>query len=121
MTKIFNKYSEKNKRKRLRRYSTQTERILWQYLQGWKLKNYKFRRQYSIGRYVVDFYCPKLKLVIEIDGGYHNEAKVKDYDSHRQDYIESFGIKFLRFTNDQIFSDIESVVAEISKFIEEVN
>ncbi len=65
------------------------EVILWNELQGGRLMNLKFRRQYGIGRYVVDFYCHKLKLVIEVDGNSHSSEKAKKYDKRRQEYIES--------------------------------
>src|SRR3989344_9383153 len=101
MTKIFNRKTQREKRKILRATMTETEIILWSILKEKDL-GYKFRRQYSVGRYVVDFYCPALKLAIEIDGDYHLTIDMKDYDPQRQKYIETTGIKFLRFTNQAI-------------------
>ena len=68
MTKHYNKLTEKNKRKELRKNSTSSERKLWQYLKNKQIKECKFRRQYSIDNYILDFYCHKAMLAIEIDG-----------------------------------------------------
>jgi len=117
-TKIFNRLSEKAKRKNLRNQATTAEKILWYYLQGKHLEGYKFRRQYSVGPYIVDFYCPRLKLAIEVDGTSHfrDEVAIR-YDRKRQKYIESFGLKFLRFTNSDIYENIDWVLEEILRFI----
>ncbi len=89
------------------------EMILWRFLKGKNLNGYKFRRQYSVGAYVLDFYCAKLKLAIELDGDSHFVDGVQEYDKMRQTFIESFGIKFLRFTNYEIYTNIEAVLNEI--------
>jgi len=78
---------------------------------------YKFRRQYGVNKYVVDFYCPKLKLAIEIDGDSHFGNQAIKYDQKRQSYIESFGIKFLRFTNNDIYNNIDEVLEVIINYI----
>lgn len=116
--KIFNRRSEKIKRQYLRNRATDAEQILWYYLQGKQLAGYKFRRQYSIGKYVVDFYCPKLRLAIEIDGDTHFEKKVIEGDKRRQKFIELFGIQFLRFTNSDIYESINEVIEKILEFID---
>ena len=71
MGRIFNRRDQNNKRQTLRNSMSQAEIILWEYLKGKKLKNLKFRRQFSADRYVIDFYCPKKKLAIEVDGDSH--------------------------------------------------
>ena len=71
MNKFFNQLKQKPIRQTLRNRMTQAEKILWYYLRGRSLKGYKFRRQYGIGQYIVDFYCPAIRLVIEIDGDSH--------------------------------------------------
>ncbi|MCX6731610.1 MAG: endonuclease domain-containing protein [Candidatus Parcubacteria bacterium] len=110
MTRIFNKASEKIKRKILRNNVTKAETILWSKLRNKQIFNYKFRRQYSIGPFVVDFYCPKLKLAIEIDGSSHFQSDELEYDKERQDYIEDKNIKFLRFINDDIYKKLDKIV-----------
>lgn len=89
------------------------EIILWAQLKNKQLSGYKFRRQFSIGRYVVDFYCPALKLAIEIDGDSHFIDSVEEYDRVRQSFIESFGIKFLRFTNLDIMNNLNNALEQI--------
>jgi len=113
MEKVFNKGSEKEKRRQLRSDMPPAEKKLWQHLRNKQLLGFRFRRQVSVGKYVVDFYCAEAKLVIEIDGDSHsgNEA----YDSARQHFIESFGVRFLRFTNCDISESIEGVVGMIEK------
>ncbi|MFA5021835.1 MAG: endonuclease domain-containing protein [Patescibacteria group bacterium] len=117
--KIFNCLKQKAKRKYLRNNSTPAEQVLWRHLQGKQLGGYKFRRQYSVGKYIVDFYCPKFKLAIEIDGDSHFDARALQYDKKRQEYIESFELKFLRFTNADVYKNIYGVVTKILNQIED--
>jgi len=93
------------------------EVILWSKLKGKGLMGYKFRRQYSIGSFVIDFYCPKLKLAIEVDGDSHFIEGAEDYDKERQAIIEVYGIKFFRFTNKEICENIEGVLTSVVKHI----
>ncbi len=89
------------------------EKILWAELRGKQLAGYKFRRQYSIDRFVVDFYCPQLKLAIEVDGDSHFLEGANIYDAERQSIIEDFGIEFLRFTNEEIYTNLDGVLSKI--------
>jgi very-short-patch-repair endonuclease len=84
-----------------------------------QLMGYKFRRQYSVDRYVVDFYSPALKLAIEIDGDSHFQQGAIERDSERQRFIESFGIEFLRFTNADIYENLDGVIEKIAEHITE--
>ena len=104
------------KRKMLRKNIPTPESILWQTVRNRKINNLKFKRQFSIGRYVVDFYCPTLQLAIEIDGDYHNAKSIKEYDAERQLFIESLGISCFRFTNKDISENLESVINKIHSF-----
>ena len=101
-----------HRRKELRNNSTPEEILLWLELKNSRF-GYKFRRQHSIGGYIVDFYCPSKKLVIEIDGSQH--LKNKEYDKVRSDYFEGLGIKIIRFTNKEVSTETESVVSKIRK------
>lgn len=92
-----------------------TETILWNSLKGKRLNGYKFRRQFGVGPFIVDFYCPKLKLAIEIDGESHFENGAEYYDRCRQTYIEKYNIKFLRFTTVDIYRNLEGVIDVISE------
>ena len=73
----------------------------------------KFIRQYGVGSYVLDFYCPKLRLAIEVDGPSHFDIWAQEYDKTRQQFIEKFNIRFLRFTNEDIYQNLEGVTEEI--------
>lgn len=92
------------------------ELILWRYLRERKLK-VKFRRQYSVGPYVIDFYAPKRRLAIELDGSSHSADEAKEYDRERQRYIEACGITFLRFTNQQVQKNLKIVLRRIQAAI----
>lgn len=92
---------------------TEAEKILWSKLRQKQIDGHKFRRQYSIMGFVVDFYCPELRLAIEVDGGYHQDKDQVDYDKARQQLLEALKIDFLRFTNNDIFIDIDLVVQKI--------
>jgi len=117
MTQHFNKTSEKEKRRKLRKDQTFCEKIMWTYLRDRKTLGYKFRRQYSVDHYVINFYCPELKLAIELDGSIHDEPDQIEYDKHRQDYLEKFGITFLRITNDELMSNSNIAFKKIEKEI----
>ncbi len=93
------------------------EFILWSQLRDKGLKGYKFRRQYSVENFVLDFYCPKLKLAIEVDGDSHFVEGADMSDRERQTIIESFGINFLRFTNREIYENINGVMNKILEYI----
>ncbi|MBI5700205.1 endonuclease domain-containing protein [Candidatus Saganbacteria bacterium] len=110
MTKIYNRTKDKEKRKLLRQNMTDAEKIMWNILRKRQLFNHRFRRQYSIRGFVVDFYCPQIKTAIEIDGDYHLETDAKIYDKERQKLLESLGINFIRFSNDDVFCNISKVI-----------
>ncbi len=93
------------------------EILLWANLSRKQLLGYKFRRQYGVEQYVIDFYCPALKLAVEIDGDSHFQIGAKERDAERQRFIESFGIEFLRFTNADIYENIDGVIDTIAKYI----
>ena len=115
--KILNKTSMKSKRKLLRNNMPKAEIVLWSKLKGNQLNGYKFRRQHSVGKFVVDFFCPKLKLVIEVDGNSHFLDEKPERDRERQKYIENHGIRFLRFTNADIYKNMNEVLTSIEKYI----
>jgi very-short-patch-repair endonuclease len=120
MTKLFNKISEKLKRRELRSKMTKAEAIVWQKLRCKQIDNCKFRNQYSVDRFVLDFYSPEIKLAIEIDGESHFQEGVAQYDEQRQIFIESAGIKFLRFTNKDVYENLNGVLETIAYKIREL-
>jgi len=73
----------------------------------------KFFRQYSIGPYILDFYCPNMKLAVELDGGQHNQCEGKEYDADRSEYLKAQGIEVMRFWNNDVLHDMESVLSEL--------
>ncbi len=108
--KTFNKKSTLEKRKILRKNQTEPEKKLWQHLKNKQLNNTKFFRQYSIGEYIVDFYCPKLKLVIEVDGDSHFSNEAIEYDEIRTTFFNTLKIRVIRFTNTEVMKNIEEVL-----------
>lgn len=103
----------------LRKFPTHEEEIIWGYLSGNK-SGVKFRRQHPVANYIADFYCHSLKLVIEIDGSIHNKSEVKINDEDRQHHVESFGIKVIRFTNNEVRRSPEKVMEKIYKEIKKL-
>ena len=116
---LFNNSDLKSLRQKLRKDMPTAEVILWSELQGRRLLDLKFRRQYGIGRYVVDFYCPKLKLVIEVDGDSHSTRKAERYDKRRQEYIESKGIKVYRCDNN-VYTNLDGVIKGLAYEVEKL-
>lgn len=104
MTKHYNKKSEQEKRRTLRKEMTFSEEIIWKHLRKKQL-GYRFLRQYSVDHYVIDFYCPKLKLAVEIDGSVHNEPEQKEKDKYRQKYLEKYKIIFVRISNEEFWGN----------------
>lgn len=113
MTLNFNQSSEKRKRQSLRTHMPKAEVILWSCLRRRRIEGAKFRRQYSVDCFVLDFYCAELKLAIEVDGPSHDGLEAQAYDLERQQHIEGFGIQFLRFRNWQIYRELDSVTEVI--------
>ena len=114
MKHVFNLTSEKEKRRVLRNRPTQSENILWLRLRREQIAGLRFRRQYSVGAFVLDFFCPEINLAIEIDGSSHDGEDAKEYDLNRQGWIEQYGVQFLRFTNDEVQNDIETILQTIA-------
>lgn len=118
MTQLHNKEIFKERRKILRNNATAQEVILWSRLKKNQL-GYKFRRQQSIGPYIVDFYCPDKQLIIELDGWQHGEEEKKMYDEIRTQYLENFGFRVLRFWNGEINGNLEGVIVKIEACLRE--
>ena len=104
---------QKQQRRELRNNLTSAEASLWTYLQRSQLAGRKFRRQHSVGPYIVDFYCPSEKLVVELDGVGHYDVVGNARDIDRTQYLEAQGLRVLRFENKDFWSHPESVLAAI--------
>jgi very-short-patch-repair endonuclease len=103
--------------RKLRKHSTLGEILLWQKLRAGGMMNYTFNRQKPLDRYIVDFYCKPLNLVIEIDGSYHFESEQKIKDEQRQEVLQKMGLSFLRFSEQQIRKDMDMVLKAIENYI----
>jgi very-short-patch-repair endonuclease len=113
--KTFNRKTLKDKRKHLRNNPTQAEAFLWGYLKNGQLEGRKFRRQSSIKSFIVDFYCPEQKLVIELDGDFHFDEKVRQDDERRTKLLEREGLRVIRFENKEVLLNLDNVLAEIRR------
>ncbi len=116
MTRHFNRVAQTPKRRRLRHNATPAEQRLWQHLKGGQL-HVKFRRQYSVDAYVIDFYVASHKLAIELDGDTHFTTEAIEYDRQRTAHLEGFGIEVLRVTNRDVFENIEGVLTTIGQAV----
>ncbi|PIU86267.1 MAG: hypothetical protein COS67_03340 [Deltaproteobacteria bacterium CG06_land_8_20_14_3_00_44_19] len=117
---IFNRKETKEKRRELRKNLTEAEKALWEKLRGKHLEGLKFFRQYGIGAYIADFYCPQRKLAIEVDGGQHFCEEGKQYDAQREQYMSSLGIRTLRFSNLDILKNIDGTWERIIRVVKEL-
>ncbi len=108
----YNKNLKQNSRE-LRKTMTDAELYLWSKVRMKQLKDCQFYRQKVIGDYIVDFFCPKLKLVIEVDGGQHYSDDMVNADRERDEYMRSLGLNVLRFTNTDVLKNIDGVVERI--------
>ncbi len=104
---------------KLRNSSTRSEIRLWYYLKGKKMMGYDFHRQKPIRDYIVDFFCNKLKLAIELDGYTHTFEEVVEKDEIKQKRLEKLGITVLRFSDEDVMENMEGVLFVIRRFIEE--
>ena len=102
-------------RRKLRNHMTAAEVALWMMISNRQLVGERFRRQFSVGHYVLDFYCPKYKLAIELDGAGHFTDKGREYDARRTEYLNSVGIRVIRFENLEVFNYPGQVLEEIRK------
>ena len=111
--RTFNRRNLKDKRKNLRNNPTQAEAFLWGYLKNSQLEGRKFRRQSSIKSFIVDFYCPEEKLVIELDGDFHFDEKAIKDDERRTQKLEEEGLKVIRFENQEVLLNLDTVLLKI--------
>ena len=111
---INNQPKLKYLRRALRQQQTPAEARLWQGLRNRQLHGRKFKRQYGIGSYIVDFYCAEEKLAIELDGAVHNDVLRQEYDDERTLFIQGQGIRVVRFENRQVFKALDVVLEAIA-------
>ena len=102
----------------MRKVSTPAEKLLWKQLRGKKLSGLKFRRQHPLDKFVVDFYCHEKKLVIELDEGVHDVQVNKEYDEARTEMLARLNICVLRFRNEEILNNMDTVLRKISEAVD---
>jgi very-short-patch-repair endonuclease len=105
----------KNIAREMRKQGTIAEKKLWKELRNHKIVNMKFRRHHAIGKYIVDFYCREIKLIVEVDGEIHEYQR--DEDTLRQNYLEELEYNVMRFSNEEVISNTEKVMKEIEDFV----
>ena len=115
---IYNSKSLESNRKELRNALTPAEAFLWTHLKKRQLSGKKFRRQYGVGPYTLDFFCPEVRLAVELDGAPHFTVIGQELDAKRDRYLEEKGILVLRFENREVFEDLEFVLGKIRKNFE---
>ena len=109
------------RRRELRANQTDSEKLLWSRLRGKQLNGLKFWRQYSIGPYIVDFYCPTQRLVVEVDGSQHMEKEQKEYDDERTASFNAMNIRVIRFWSNEVLNNIDGVLARIEEAVSPSN
>ncbi len=114
---LFNREQLKEYRRNLRNTPTRAEYEMWQGLRKHRSGGYKFRRQHSIGNFIADFYCPELKLVVEVDGVTHDDPEQQKYDANRTQFFHNQGIREIRFTDGEVLFSVDRCVERIINFI----
>jgi very-short-patch-repair endonuclease len=109
MEYTYNNPNQKSTRKTLRKNEKDAENLLWQKLRNKQVNGLKFLRQYGVGSYILDFYCSKLRLAIELDGGQHAEDQKFLYDKQRTKYLQQKNIKVIRFWNNEVMYNLNGV------------
>jgi len=111
--KLYNQKKVKNKRRLLCKQQTEAEKSLWRNLRNKQLNGLKFYRQYSIGIYILDFYCPLFRVAIELDGSQHLEPESMVRDSRRKEFLKRLNIHVLRFWDNEVFNNKEGILEKI--------
>jgi very-short-patch-repair endonuclease len=119
MTQLYNLEKYKFLRRKLRQDITVSEKIFWRRLRDRRF-NYKFRRQYSVGKYIIDFYCPQLRLAIEIDGATHETKEQLENDRLKEEFLKSHNIILKRYLNVDLKENIGAVMDDLYNFIEKI-
>lgn len=107
----------KQRRQELRKKQTEAEKIFWKHMRNRQLYGMRFFRQYSVGPYILDFYCPQMRLAIELDGGQHTEDDKREYDEARSAYLQAQGIDIIRFWNHEVLHQTKSVLRRVAEKI----
>jgi cyclase len=98
---------------KLRKQTTEAEELLWKKLRNRRFEGLKFRRQHPMSRFIVDFYCHEKLLVVEVDGGIHDEPEVKERDEGREEELKNFGLTIVRFKNEEVMNDMNGALGRL--------
>jgi very-short-patch-repair endonuclease len=101
----------------MRKNPTESEKALWNILRKFRYKGYIFRRQHPVDIFIADFYCHKLKLIVEVDGDVHDSDQAMEYDDGRSAELEKYGLNIIRFTNDQVLKETDNVTFQLQNYI----
>jgi len=112
---IYNSQLLKQRRGELRKNQTEAEKVLWFHIRNKQIAGFKFFRQYSVGAYILDFYCPRGRLAVELGGVHHKDSDNRAYDQVRDLYLKGYDIGILRFWNDEILKNMDNVLETIQK------
>ena len=112
---LYNDSTRKLDRRRLRENATDAERKLWSILRSRQMAGLRFFRQYSVGSYTLDFYCPEQRLAVEVDGGQHADVYGQQHDAHRDEYLKDLNIRVIRFWNNDVLQNVEGVGQKITE------
>lgn len=107
----------KQRRQELRRNQTEAEKTFWAHVRSRSFQGVRFFRQYSIGPYILDFYCPKASIAVELDGGQHSLDERREYDAARSAFLIDHGIEVMRFWNHDVLQNIDGVLIRIAERI----
>jgi very-short-patch-repair endonuclease len=115
---LHNSPGLKNNRRELRHNQTDTEKAFWSKVRSRQFHGMRFLRQYSVGPYILDFYCPELRIAVELDGGQHNEEGGKAHDAVRSEFLLAQDINVMRFWNHDVLQNMQGVFNRMEEIIE---
>ncbi|MCK5834004.1 endonuclease domain-containing protein [bacterium] len=115
--RLYNKKELQEHRRALRSNMPHAEAKLWIFIRKKQIEGIRFRRQFSVGSYILDFYSPECRLAIELDGSSHNNEFSQEYDEERTKYLNSANIEVIRFKNEEVFDNIDGVIEQIKTTI----
>jgi len=118
---LYNNKTLKERRREFRKNQTPAEKLLWEHISKDKIFGLRFLRQYGAGPYILDFYCAKIRLGIEVDGEIHKREENKIYDKDREKYLEGVNISLIRFWNDDVLNNTTEVLKELRSKIQLLN
>lgn len=118
---LYNNKSLRERRRELRNNQTPAEKVLWSKISKNQILGLRFLRQYGIGPYILDFYCPKIRLGIELDGSIHREKENKIYDQDRTKFLKNLDIEIVRFWNDEVLNNLAETIDKLRNKIEQMS